>query len=154
MPRSVLAIKLRGYRLGDLWQLNGRLIKSARTTPFWEYQISVPDSVTMIVDGKIEACLGCAYNGGGTTVELWSAPSRRLIESRPREYSRTVKKILTRFSKAGLIVTVHADPEDEGTLKWLRWLGLRDSGERREWGDLEIMVMRLNTVEVGGQGGD
>ena len=146
-----MAIKLRPYRLGDLWKLNGRLIEGARTTPFWEYRISVPDSITMIVDGEIEACLGCAYNG--PTVELWSAPSRRLIEFHQREYSKTVKEMVRRFDRAGLDVTVHANQGDKGTLRWLRWLGFRDSGERREWGDLEIVVMRFTRVEVGEKSG-
>lgn len=151
MRRSVLAIRLRPYQLGDLWQLNGRLIAAARTTPYWEYRISPHDSLTMLIGGEIEGCLGCAYNG--TTVELWSAPSRELVRSHSMEYARTVKRMVSRCGNHGLDVTVHADQRDARSVRWLEWLGFKDSGERSEWGDLKIVIMRLSRAEVGERSG-
>ena len=148
-----MAIKVRPYKVGDLWKLNGRLIKGSRNTRFWEYKISKDNSMSMLVGGEIEACLGCAYNG--PTVELWSAPSRRLLRLHLREYCTLVKKMLKPLKERLIPVTVHADTSDTHTLRWLGWLGFEDKGERCSWDGTEISILRFHEhISVRGSRGD
>ena len=142
-----MEISLRAYQMGDLWQLNGRLIPTAQTTPYWEYKISPEDSITMLVDGQIEACAGCAYNNGA--MELWSAPSKKMVSKHRKEYALRLRKMVDKLRCCHQDVTVHADTSDKKTLRWLRWLGFEDRREIVRWGDLEITVMRISPVKVG-----
>lgn len=144
-------IEVKTYEKGDLWKLNGRLISKAKNTPYWEYKIAIAESITMRINGEIEACAGCAYNNG--TWELWSAPSKRMVAKHMHYYARQMKQLVHRIGKSNISVAVHADVDDSKTMRWLEWLGFEQTSKQVTWKDTTIVIMRISLAKVGNSHG-
>ena len=122
----------RQYETGDLWLLRGRLIPSAEDTYLYEEWLQKGYALTFMKNRQVEACLGLAPLDDG--IELWSAPSVRLVETHLLEYCRLVRNLIAATDTHRGDLVVHLFEDDAKTERWLEWLGFEDHGVRKDGG--------------------
>ncbi len=143
-----MSVIVKAYTPGDLNQLAGRLIPSAKNTPLYESKLDFNQSISMFVDGRIEACCGCVsfYD---EEVELWSAPSKKMIREHKKFYASYIRNLVEELRSGGMLLTVHVESSDKATKRWLEFLGLKDSGRKIQADSMEVTIMEIQPVKVG-----
>ena len=144
MATKVVDLRHRLYKKGDLWLLNGRLIPSAGRSYEHEEFAQEGYALTLTRNGTVEACMGLIPVEDG--IELWSAPSVRLVEEHMLEYCRLVMKLVKAAREYRDDIVVHVWEDDKKTQRWLSWLGFEDRGARKDGG---IVMLNMGGGETG-----